>query len=495
MKLGNLKSGSSTVKQSQLPQWFPIALILLVAASLYFYKISAEGLWLDELTSIEDVKDRDGLPPQNPVRPLYYVLLWIWMSWGESDAWLRGLSIPFALGSVLLTYQLGRRVAGEPEGLVAALMLALSPLFINHTQEVRMYAVSACLGLGGTLVLTQTLLTQKSKLPGHIAIGGWAILRFLAMLTVPLNVTLMAPDIGLILARFRRQRRALQRFGTWLLLMAIIWTPSLLAVALLASPSSEHAMEAHVASRIPPAPIHIVRMLKFFTVWPFEVQANALAASFYKGFTAVLLGVMGAALINKPLSSKLYWVAAWAFLPLGMIIIFSYAAIPLWVQRYLLFVCPYILILTAAGLVRLWRQWRLGAAIIGIAYLLAASGGLVRYYTIQDRPDYKFIIQTINQYESPGDVIVWSLYYRKALAHYYEGTADIYWNPTRDINDEAAIEDWIKRFPQDQSRIWLALKVDEQMYPMFYEALEENYQIQRNQAFKKDSQVFLLTQR
>ena len=494
MKLENLKSGSSPIKFSQQPRWFPITLILLVAACLYLYKLSAEGLWLDELTSIEDVKDGEGLPPRNLVRPLYYVLLWIWMSVGESDAWLRGLSIPFALGSILLTYQLGRCVAGQPEGLVAALLLALSPLFINHTQEIRMYAMSACLGLGGTLVLTNALLIQKSQPPGHIAIGGWASMRLLAMLTTPLNITLLGPDIWLILARFRTQRRALLRFGTWLLLMAILWSPSLLAVAFFVSPSSEYATQAHVTSRSFPTPLHIVRMLKFFTVWPFEVQSNAIIALFYKGFTAVLLGVIGVGLIRKHRSSRLFWVTAWAFLPLVMIIIFSYVSISLWVQRYLLFVCPYILILVAAGLVRLWRQWRIAAVIIGIAYLVAVSGGLGRYYTIQDRPDYKFTLQTINSQEKPGDVIVWSLYYRKALAHYYNGSAHIYWKPTRNIDNQADVETWINSFPLRQTRIWLVLNVDEETYPMFYEALEENFQIQQNQVFEKGSKVFLLTQ-
>ncbi|PWZ67890.1 glycosyltransferase family 39 protein, partial [Staphylococcus pseudintermedius] len=89
---------------------------------------------MDELFSIRDAKE---LRLNVNIRPLYYILLRVWMQFGTSDAWLRGLSVLFGLGSVFLTYQLGRRLAGEKTGLLAALLLALSPLFINHAQEVR----------------------------------------------------------------------------------------------------------------------------------------------------------------------------------------------------------------------------------------------------------------------------------------------------------------------------------------------------------------------
>ena len=40
----------------QLYPWLLITLVMVLAGVLYFYRIDSEGLWIDELTSIEDKK-------------------------------------------------------------------------------------------------------------------------------------------------------------------------------------------------------------------------------------------------------------------------------------------------------------------------------------------------------------------------------------------------------------------------------------------------------
>ena len=117
-----------------LTQWVPITLVLALATVLCFYRINGEGLWLDELTSIRDAQELPMQIANNLVRPLYYILLMFWMKFGSSDAWLRSLSVIFALLAVFLLYRLGRRLFGETEGLIAATLMSLSPLFLNHGQ-------------------------------------------------------------------------------------------------------------------------------------------------------------------------------------------------------------------------------------------------------------------------------------------------------------------------------------------------------------------------
>ncbi|NET32377.1 MAG: hypothetical protein F6K19_10260 [Cyanothece sp. SIO1E1] len=486
-----IKSLNHQTKATGWQQWLPIAAVLVLAAILFFYRIEAEGLWIDELSSINDAQEPSKLYTKNLLRPLYYALLMAWMSLGNSDAWLRSLSVIFAIISVFLLYRLGRRLFGEVEGLISALLLALSPMFINHAQEIRMYALSACLGLGGTLCLANVLLTEKPKAPGNAPMAGWFILRLLAMLTVPLNVTLLLPDVLLVWLRFRQQRASLFNFGKWLLVLLLLWSPCVLAVIQFASPTSEHA--AHHVGRTPPGLDNVVRTLKFWTVWPFAVQANAIAATFYKLFTFMLAGLISLTLFQRHKSPQLLWVAAWFALPLVPIFAFSYISIPLWVNRYLLFVSPYLFILLAFAISRLWQQWRVAALVVGITYLIAVSGGLVRYYTVQDRPDYKFIIQTIEQYEQPGDTIVWSRYYTKPLSWYYQGTAEVHVNPTIKVKSDLEISQWLDQFPTPLSRLWLVLKVNEEIYPKFGQQLEEQFNFAKTFQYEQGSKVFLLT--
>lgn len=481
-----------------LQSWLPITLVLMLATTLYFYRINAEGLWLDELTSIQDSQLSDIQAGKNLLRPLYYILLMVWMQFGRSDAWLRSLSVIFAIAAIFLLYRLGCRLLGKTEGVVAATLLAVSPLFINHAQEVRMYVLSTCLGLAGTLYLVNALMIEKpaEKLgaPSHISLAAWCLFRWLAILAVPLNVTLLLPDVIVYGLRFRQQQAALIRFAGWLVLLILLWTPFVLSVFQAVAPDSAYA--SHHPNRTPPGVGNIVRTLKFWTVWPFAVQANAIAANFYKLMTLLLSGLIGLALFQKHKSPQILWAAAWFILPLLPILGFSFLSIPIWVERYLLFVSPYLFILLAAGFSRLWKQWKIAAIVIGILYLIAASGGLLRYYTVQDRPDYKFIVETIEQYEQPEDVVVWSLFARKLiLNHYYQGSSEIYANKSRGVKSEAEVRQWLENFPDVSTRLWLILKVKDKRYPIFEQQIKTQYNLEETFQYEQGSKVLLLTKR
>ncbi|NEO45295.1 MAG: hypothetical protein F6K55_14635, partial [Moorea sp. SIO4A3] len=93
MKAEKLNSAETPIQADWLWQWIPIALILLLAAGLYLYQLGTESLWVDELYSVNDAKRLPG--HLGLIRPLYYIILWLWMQFGTSDAWLRGLSVLF----------------------------------------------------------------------------------------------------------------------------------------------------------------------------------------------------------------------------------------------------------------------------------------------------------------------------------------------------------------------------------------------------------------
>lgn len=491
MYRSSTRLSGTVLSEKNLLSWVPIACILAIASSLYAYKIEAEGLWLDELTSLEDIEDGDGLPPQNLFRPLYYVLLKGWAHFGHSDAWLRGLSVVFAVVSIFLLYRLGKRLLGEGQALMAATLMALSPLFLNHAQEVRMYTLSTCMALAGTLCLANGLLVEPSKKPSHATLLGWCGFRLLAILTVPLNITLLLADVFAVWLRFRNHRPALRRFGGWLGGLLLVWSPCVWSVVENISPGSVYS--SHHVTRVPPGIDDAVRIFKFLTVWPFAVQSSAIAAFFYKAFTLLLIGLISLALLRKHQSQSLLWIAAWFFLPLIPIFAFSYVSTPIWVIRYLLFVSPYLFLLLAAALGRLWKQWRPAAILISLVYLIAASGGLVRYYTVQDRPDYKFIVETIEQLEQPGDVIVWSHFYKKAIPHYYQGPSDFIYNPTRDIDSDLEMEEWLNNFPETHDRIWLVLNSKAKNYSNIKEQIESMFTVKAEFQYDQGSKVLFLS--
>lgn len=463
--------GKITGKRSWFRPGLLPGLILLLAAGLYLYKIDWRGLWIDEFISLIDAQKM----ALNDGRFLYYPLLRLWMLFGNSDAWLRGLAVLFALGSVFLLYQLGRHLFGEAAGLIAALMLAVSPLFINHAQEVRYYTLSTCLTLGGTLALVHAL---EDPTLGTAKLG-WAALRFLAIVTVPFNATLLGPDLLVVGMKFYQRRQSLLAFSQLFLALFLLCIP--VAVNLMGTVTSG---KHHLVGPIPGAG-EVLRQLRIFTAFSYP-PSPPYWTRFFHLYILLLVGVLGIALVKKPRSEKLVWVAAWAFLPLAAIFTYSHLFQSIWITRYFLFVCPYIFILLAVGFLKIWQQWRRVAIGAALAYAIALGSGLIHYYTTPERymgaqgEFYRSVAQTINTEERPGDIIVWSITHKTSmpLEHYHRGSAPIYVKeriPEAEF-DRSNLERWLRSLPSIPSRLWLVYPNDSQW---FCDVVQEQFKIVR----------------
>lgn len=492
MKEQRSKDGSSGVSlwPQIASQWLPLTLILLLATGLYFYQLDRQSLWIDELLSIDSAQDIDGsLGRFFNNRILYFLLLRGWMSFGESDAWLRSLGIIFALGSIYLTYQLGSRLLSKACGLIGALLVALSPLFIHHAQEVRMYTTSTFLGLLGTLIVSYALENPKMQ-----TVFGWAIARFLAIVTTPLNLFLLLPDIVLIGWKFRSQRLHWWRFILGLILIGILWLPWIVPLAISSSKfmggaSVAGATVGGTVDKSSPGLWAVLSQPLRFTVWPFGRANSALIYWIYILFVWVLAFLLGTALLQVRHARNLGWVAAWALLPAIPLFAVSQVSRSLWVNRYLLFTTPYLFLLFAAGWMYVWKRWHLGAIAIALLYAVTASGGIKRYYSVQDRANWRGLVQAIANEERPKDAIVWSTGQVQPLAleHYYKGSAAIKMAeiplPCTASSNRQAMQSWLKTLSKDYSRYWLICSLGDDNLPIFEINLSSQFEIENHQIF------------
>ena len=487
----NLSPQSKTVSS-----WLPISLILFVAAVLFTYQLGSEGVWIDELFSIRDATSGSLIDVYRTTstRPLYYLLLNLWIRFDSSEVWLRLPSVIFALISVFLIYRVGRRIASEAEGLVAATLLTLSPLFINHAQEIRMYVLSLCLGLAGTLFLVNALLIAPDQRPQQKTLAGWCLFRVLAVLTFPLNVTLLLPDAIAVLLRFRQERSVLFDFAKWSALLLLCFLPAVAPIAKDAAPSSAYAVDR---SRYlaPPGLNNLIYPLKYWMVPPQVVRIGPVAHYFYKALTLPIAGLLGVALIQKHRSPALLYTAAWFVLPLVPIIIFSRIAAQIWEPRYVLFVSPYLFLLLAAGFMRLWRQWKIAAIVIAAVYTVGMGGAIAHYFTVQNRPDYRSNVETIERYEQPADAIIWGYEWDLPLQYYYDGSADTYWQAMQSIETTEDIQQWVSQFPTGYSRLWVVLDNSRKVYKDAQAAIAQDYTIQETYDYQQSSKVMLLVPR
>ena len=127
-----------------------IAVLLLSAAALDLYHLTAKSLWMDEGFSVfmaqTDLRSFWHMARSGEVNMvLYYLALRIWMHLGQHEFWLRLLSVLPAIATVPVVYAIGKRFFGVFPAFAAAFLFALHPSEVMYAQEIRSYSVAVLL--------------------------------------------------------------------------------------------------------------------------------------------------------------------------------------------------------------------------------------------------------------------------------------------------------------------------------------------------------------
>ena len=126
-----------------------ILAVTLGAFTLRMYGNDDLSLWLDEAYSLwfaqQSLYDLwTEIPHFETQPPFYYTILKSWLIFGTSEGALRSLSAVVGAITVPVVYWIGVNVGGEHDrrsvGIIAALVVALSPVLIQYGQEARPYA-------------------------------------------------------------------------------------------------------------------------------------------------------------------------------------------------------------------------------------------------------------------------------------------------------------------------------------------------------------------
>jgi len=143
--------------------------ITLLGMLLRMARLTFQPLWWDEGYSVYFATNPLGAMLSQTALdihpPLYYVLLHGWTGLlGPSPLALRLMSVAIGTLTLPLTYVAGRWLAGRRAGLLTAFLLAVSPMHVFYSQEVRMYGLVAFLGMIST--------AAAARLLAHPADGG-----------------------------------------------------------------------------------------------------------------------------------------------------------------------------------------------------------------------------------------------------------------------------------------------------------------------------------
>ncbi len=409
----------------------PLALVLL-AAGLRFYRIDAQSLWYDEGISAFQLTRSFGdivyAASQDTHPPLYYWTLKAWSNvFGSSELALRGLSAIWGVISVLLTWLLGRRLFGQLEATIAALLLAVAPLAVYYSQEVRMYGQVTALGLLAVYGYTRR------------AYWLYAVAGIATLYSQYLGAALLAaPMIHALL--YMRSRSEWLRWlaANALVLMAFLpWLPTFVA------------QQTHALNTRP-------RTAGGLVADTLGAYGGGIAHSdllLWTGAVLVVLAVLGFALSRSREASLalLLWL-----LPLGLVAWLGLHS-GLFEVRYLVVGMPGLTLLAAKGMMQLTRQPVLATAVAAMLVVPAALGLRQQYFDpALARDDYRGLVHAISDNARPTDAVILSAPNQtEVFTYYYKGALPLIGLPAQRPIDAADTLSRLSDIKHRYERVWL----------------------------------------
>lgn len=374
-------------------RWRRLARVLpaLIVLAVLVPALDRGSLWIDEVRSLVIARDPSSvvhaLTQDEANMGLYYVLLTAWTTLGDSDAWVRALSLLAALACLGSARALG--------GWPAAVLLATHATFLETGREVRGYALMLALSLGASGALRRAV--ERGRWRAYL---GWAVLGAAAFHAHALALLIGAAHaVALLIAP-----RTMVRWSR-------VLVASLLAVVLIAGPWWLQAGGEAQLDWI--APRSLGRSLRIL----------ALRAG---GGHAVLAGVgWGLAVAGTVILARRRWrfssalVVSMAWVPPLVLLLLDRAVQPLYLDRYAVVVVPGLVLAAGAALRRIRRPAHRGAA------LVLAGAALLSGLDLRPREDWRGAAEHIAAHARPGDAVVVFAYFCRPALERYLGRAPV----------------------------------------------------------------------
>jgi len=457
---------------ASLPGSWGLVAITLLGLALRLLRLDFQPLWWDEGYSVYfATKDLVGLTLGTAADihpPFYYYLLHFWiMAFSPGQVPLRLFSVAVGTLTIPAIYRVGRPLAGREAALLAAFLLAISPLHVYYSQEVRMYALATLLGLGSVYFWVR--LAQAKMEQGKKGMGAW--IGYVLFTTLSLYTLYYAAFIPLFqtAALFIFWRRYRSLLGRWLLvqvIVALLYLPWILLAGgiLVQYVSAKMVVEARTPLSLP---TYLADHLVAFSLGHLPGRWDWL------GWGSVLLvglAALGMAPGNEASSEAfnghsptadhgphgvqtgpipgVWWLLLWLAIPLtaGFVLNILYPFAPFGYQRFLLFALPAFLLLAGRGLRKmLWGDrpvvsvmekrpfgqeaflrtsgWPLSllARLLLSATLLLTTVSLGLFYLVPRYPkdDYRPLIAQIATLSHPHDVVLTVFPWQVGYLHAY----------------------------------------------------------------------------
>jgi mannosyltransferase len=435
---------------------------LLVGAGMRVTNLGAESLWLDEACSIEAAhKSLAGIvryTTEDVHPPLYYWVLHYWIRIAGHSEWAARLfSVLFSTLTIFLVYRLAARFFGPPTGVVAAMLLAISPMQLAAAQEARMYALLTFLS-----AWSMTAFARLLDEPRRSAFAGYVIATAFMLYTHAYGAFVLGAQLlflaGFVLRRGRTAAPAGKRVllaQSLAFLLFLPWLPILFF----------QVFRVQRAFWIPAAP-------------PAEIGTTFLAYAGGPLLAGLLIPLAAIALVferaNRWTGLLAVWLACLVALPFAL----SVVSVPIFLAKYAIAGSLAFTVLAARGLTLVPRPaWRL---VIGVAVAALAIVPVREHYRTRTKDDWRQATPRLEALARSGDLVLFDQPYGRVAFDYYAKRGDLDEQPFltwREGLTTRTIVEALRVAAQGSDRVWLVLSSWDPVAPLLVEELQATYDV------------------
>ena len=477
-----------------------------LAIVIRLHGLTAANLWLDEANSWQ-VASRSwasliGELRGSPVGPLYFVLLKLWISaFGDSAFALRAFSVLASIALIPAVYILGAKLLSRRAGVIAALLIALSPLELYFAQEARMYMLTSLVALLTFWAYVRWRETVLGSLDASHS-QSWALLWYTIagitlLFTHPVAGTLLvALNLDALMLWWKsRARTNRSTVISWVVAQLVILGVVVVYLAFM-------SLGTAASSQAWRSALGFERSLRAVLLFPFGAVSGQhyYPSDFWFAFNDLLhrtgsIGRFTTLLIVQPLTLLVFVVAGDAvirerskarqtpnatsavtgarrLLLLALIIPLAFALFisisrALETERYFLFVVPFLFLLVADGLAALGLESRCIALAVLIGAMLLGTRSTKS--AVSRDSDYRPTASLILHDRQPGDRVMIQPREMNAPLRFYLGSPDF---PVIGLAADASAGQELAKLPP--GRTWVVIDYRSPLYTLAPRELQDS---------------------
>jgi hypothetical protein len=367
---------------------FLVALVLLCGALLRWYNFDGFSLTNDELSallranqaSLSDLITK-GVMATDPHPAGIQVFIYFWVKWWGTSAF--AFRLPFVLlsiGTLWMTYRLGRLWFGAYPAVLAMTLMAVLEFPILYGQIARPYSPGLFFSVALVYYWTKLVLARDKPWPAVPAYALFALLCCYTHYFCGLFAVIVA-STGLFMVK-RTQWRA---YIVANLMVVVLFLPHF-GITL-------HQMETGGLSGWLPKPKPSFLMEHLFFLFN-----NSIWLSTVTIFTFCIAGVY----YRKDLRKSVFrWLSLlWFLMPIGIAYIYSMNYETVLMDRVLLFSFPFLLLFVASFVQpNEITKWGVGLVAVLLGTGMAATVWEKRYYSTAHFEDFELLASTVKKWD------------------------------------------------------------------------------------------------